>query len=126
MNEPTITITGRLTAPPETRYDPPKYPGDTTEHLAIYYTLAVTPTYFDKTTKEWTEKETQYYPCVDRKTPEQTLKYLTKGSHVTIEGTLTQRIQKSAEGYELRTCLVAVQNTLIPLKQLNYTLNKMP
>ena len=98
MTDTTITVIGNLTADPELRY--------TQTGLAVAnFTIASTPSSFDKKTNQWVDGEALFMRCsVWREFAEQVAGSVTKGSRVIASGKLKQRSYETAQG-EKRTAI---------------------
>ena len=92
MNEPTITLTGNLTADPELRYI-----GNGTP--VADFTVASTPRTLNKQTNQWDEGEAMFFRCsVWRDHAENVTESLAKGMRVIVTGKLTQRSYQRKDG----------------------------
>ena len=92
MNEPTITITGNLTADPELRFLQ-------TGTAVTTCTIASTPSTYNKQTGAWDDGETLYMRCtIWRALAEHAAQSLTKGTRVIAQGRLTQRSYTTKDG----------------------------
>jgi single-strand DNA-binding protein len=92
MNEPTVTITGNLTADPELRYTP-------TGQAAVSFTIASTPRYRDNTANEWKDGETWFVRCTAwRDLGTNAAECLTRGSAVIATGRLRSRSWETDDG----------------------------
>lgn len=90
--EPTITLTGNLTADPELRFTP-------SGHAVANFTVAQTPRQFDKTTNEWVDKETIFMSCsVWRQAAENVAESLQRGMRVIVTGRMKCRSYEDREG----------------------------
>jgi len=97
-NETTITVVGNLTSDPELRY--------TQNGLAVAnFTIAATPSTFDRTTNSWKDGDPLFLRAsVWKKHAEHVAGSLTKGSRVVATGRLKQRSYETKEG-EKRTSM---------------------
>lgn len=97
-NEPTITLTGNLTADPELRFAP-------SGAAVANFTVASTPRQFDKQASEWKDGETLFMRCsVWRDQAENVAESLVRGSRVIVTGRLKSRSYETKEG-EKRTVI---------------------
>lgn len=97
-NEPILTIVGNLTADPELRFTP-------AGAAVCNFTVAQTPSTFDKNTNKWVDGEAVFMRCnVWREQAENAAESLTRGSRVVVTGRLKQRSYETREG-EKRTVL---------------------
>lgn len=94
--ETIITVVGNLTADPELRY--------TQSGLAVAnFTIAATPSVFDRKTNEWKDGDALFLRAsVWKEFAEHVAGSLTKGSRVVATGRLKQRSYETKEG-EKRT-----------------------
>ena len=91
-----ITVVGNLTADPELRFTP-------SGAAVANFTVASTPSSFDKATNEWKDGETLFLRCsIWRQAAENVAESLTKGTAVIVQGRLKQRSYTTKEG-EQRT-----------------------
>lgn len=91
-NEPTITITGNLTADPELRYTPS---GQAYARMVI----AATPRRFDRTTNQWIDGETIFMRSTAwRDLAEHIAATVTKGARVIATGRLRQNTWITDDG----------------------------
>lgn len=90
--ETAITITGNLTADPETRY--------LNDGTAVStFTVASTPRHFDRNANEWKDGETLFLRCnAFRELAENTAETLRKGMSVIVTGTLGQHSYQDRDG----------------------------
>ena len=97
-NETTITVVGNLTSDPELRY--------TQNGLAVAnFTIAATPSTFDRTTNEWKDGDPLFLRAsVWKEHAEHVAGSLSKGSRVVATGRLKQRSYETKEG-EKRTSM---------------------
>lgn len=97
-NETTITVVGNLTSDPELRY--------TQNGLAVAnFTIAATPSTFDRTTNQWKDGDPLFLRAsVWKEHAEHVAGSLSKGSRVVATGRLKQRSYETKEG-EKRTSL---------------------
>lgn len=94
--ETVITVIGNLTADPELRFTP-------SGAAVATFTVASTPSMFDRTTNEWKDGESLFLRCsVWRQAAENVAESLTRGSRVLVSGRLRQRSFETREG-EKRT-----------------------
>lgn len=91
-NDTTITITGNLTADPDLRFTP--------NGVAVAnFTIASTPSKFDKTKNEYVDDETIFMRCnVWRELAENVAETLKRGIRVVAEGRLRSRSFEDKEG----------------------------
>lgn len=84
-NETIITVVGNLTADPELRF--------TTSGVAVAnFTVASTPSTFDKAAGEWKDGEALFLRCnIWRQAAENVAESLTRGTRVVVTGRLKQR-----------------------------------
>lgn len=95
-NETIITVTGNLTDDPELRFTP-------SGHAVANFSVASTPTAFNKQTNEWEDQETLFLRCsIWRAAAENVAESLQKGMRVIVQGKLKQRSYETREG-EKRT-----------------------
>lgn len=92
----TLTVVGNLTADPELRF--------TQSGAAVAsFTVASTPSHFDKATSKWVDDPALFLRCnVWRQVAENVAESLTRGSRVIVSGRLKQRSFETKEG-EKRT-----------------------
>lgn len=97
-NETTITVVGNLTSDPELRY--------TQNGLAVAnFTIAATPSTFDRTTNAWKDGDPLFLRAsVWKEHAEHVAGSLSKGSRVVATGRLKQRSYETKEG-EKRTSM---------------------
>lgn len=97
-NETTITVVGNLTSDPELRY--------TQNGLAVAnFTIAATPSTFDRKTNEWKDGDPLFLRAsVWKEHAEHVAGSLSKGSRVVATGRLKQRSYETKEG-EKRTSM---------------------
>jgi single-strand DNA-binding protein len=95
-NDTPITVTGNLTADPELRF--------TASGAAVAnFTVASTPSHFDKAKNEWVDDEALFLRCnIWRQPAENVAESLTRGMRVVVSGRLKQRSFVTKEG-EKRT-----------------------
>lgn len=90
--EPTITVTGNLTSDPELRFTNSGVP-------VTKFTIAQTPSSFNKSTQSWEDGETLFMNCtVWRQGAENAAESLTKGLAVIAHGRLRSRSFETKEG----------------------------
>lgn len=91
-NDTIITITGNLTADPDLRFTP--------NGVAVAnFTIASTPSKFDKTKNEYVDEETIFMRCnVWRELAENVAETLKRGIRVVAEGRLRSRSFEDKEG----------------------------
>lgn len=91
-NDTPITITGNLTADPDMRFTP--------NGVAVAnFTIASTPSKFDKTKNEYVDEETIFMRCnVWRELAENVAETLQRGTRVIAEGRLRSRSFEDKEG----------------------------
>ncbi|MFC8532073.1 single-stranded DNA-binding protein [Nocardia sp. NPDC057227] len=89
---PSITVHGNLTAPPELRF--------TAEGTAFAtMTVASTPRYYDRTTREWKDGNALFLRChAWRALAVNAAESLDRGSRVIVTGRLTQRNYQTRDG----------------------------
>ena len=97
-NETTITVVGNLTSDPELKY--------TQNGLAVAnFTIAATPSTFDRTTNAWKDGDPLFLRAsVWKEHAEHVAGSLSKGSRVVATGRLKQRSYETKEG-EKRTSM---------------------
>lgn len=97
-NDTPITVIGNLTADPELRF--------TAAGAAVAnFTVASTPSHFDKAKNEWVEDEALFMRCnIWRQPAENVAETLTRGMRVIVSGRLRQRSFQTKEG-DKRTVL---------------------
>lgn len=97
-NETTITVVGNLTSDPELKY--------TQNGLAVAnFTIAATPSTFDRKTNEWKDGDPLFLRAsVWKEHAEHVAGSLSKGSRVVATGRLKQRSYETKEG-EKRTSM---------------------
>lgn len=94
--ETIITVVGNLTADPELRFTP-------SGAAVANFTVASTPTTFDKQSGEWKDQPALFMRCnVWRQAAENVAETLTRGMRVMVSGRLRQRSFETKEG-EKRT-----------------------
>lgn len=80
-----ITLNGRLTADPELRFTP-------AGKAVVSFTVATSRRKLDKTTNQWEDADTTFWPCSAWETlAEQVAEKLTKGAAVVVSGQAYQR-----------------------------------
>lgn len=91
-NDTTLTITGNLTADPDLRFTP--------NGVAVAnFTIASTPSKFDKAKNEYVDEETIFMRCnVWREFAENVAETLQRGTRVIAEGRLRSRSFEDKEG----------------------------
>lgn len=90
--ETVITVVGNLTADPELRFTP-------SGAAVANFTVASTPSAFDRQANEWRDGETLFMRCaVWREAAENVAESLTKGSRVIVTGFLKARSYETREG----------------------------
>lgn len=90
--ETVITVIGNLTADPELRFTP-------SGAAVANFTVASTPSAFDRQANEWRDGETLFMRCaVWREAAENVAETLTKGSRVIVTGFLKARSYETREG----------------------------
>ena len=90
--EPNITVVGNLTADPELRFTPSGVP-------VARFTVAQTPSSFNKSTGSWEDGETIFMVCnVWRNAAENAAESLKKGLAVVVHGRLRSRSYETKEG----------------------------
>ena len=96
--ETVITVIGNLTADPELRFTP-------AGAAVANFTVASTPSAFDRQANEWRDGETLFMRCaVWREAAENVAESLAKGSRVIVAGFLKARSYETREG-ERRTAM---------------------
>lgn len=97
-NDITLTIAGNLTAAPDMRFTP--------NGVAVAnFTIASTPSKFDRNTNEFVDDETTFMRCnVWREFAENVTETLAKGTRVVAQGRLKSRTFETNEG-EKRTVM---------------------
>ena len=91
-----ITVIGNLTADPELRFTP-------AGAAVANFTVASTPSSFDKQTNSWKDGEALFMRCnIWKEAAENVAESLTRGSRVIVSGRLKQRSYETREG-EKRT-----------------------
>lgn len=96
--EPIITVVGNLTADPELRYTPSGVP-------VARFTVAQTPSSFNKSTNSWEDGETIFMVCNVWRTPaENGAESLRKGMAVIATGRLRSKSWEAKDGQK-RTSL---------------------
>jgi len=84
-NETYVTVIGNMTADPELRFTP-------SGAAVANFTVASTPSHFDKTTSSFKDDETLFMRCsIWREAAENVAESLTKGLRVVAYGRLVQR-----------------------------------
>lgn len=108
MNEPTVTITGNLTADPELRFTP-------TGAACASFTIAATPRYRDAGSGEWKDGETWFVRCTAwRGLGENIAECLTRGAAVVATGRLRSRSWEDKETGGKRTSVELAVDDLGP------------
>jgi len=91
-NETYVTVIGNLTADPELRFTP-------SGAAVANFTIASTPSHFDKTTSAFKDDETLFMRCsIWREAAENVAESLVKGLRVVAYGRLVQREWEDREG----------------------------
>ena len=91
-----ITMIGNLVNDPELRFTP-------SGAAVAKFTVASTPRYLDKATKEWKDGDSLFLSCqIWRQAAENVAESLTRGMRVIVSGRLKQRSYETKEG-EKRT-----------------------
>src|SRR4051794_16756188 len=94
--ETTITVVGNLTDDPELRFTP-------SGAAVANFTVASTPRFLDKQTKEWKDGDALFLRCsIWRQAAENVAESLQRGARVIVQGRLKQRSYETKEG-EKRT-----------------------
>ena len=97
-NDTTITVIGNLTGDPELRFTP-------SGSAVANFTIASTPSTFDKQTQAFKDGETLFLRCsIWREAAENVAESLTKGMRVIAQGRLKSRTYDTKEG-EKRTVI---------------------
>ena len=97
-NDTTITVIGNLTGDPELRFTP-------SGSAVTNFTIASTPSTFDKQTQAFKDGETLFLRCsIWREAAENVAESLTKGMRVIAQGRLKSRTYDTKEG-EKRTVM---------------------
>lgn len=92
MNEPSVTITGNLTADPELRFT-------ATGQAMASFTVAATPRYRDNGSGEWKDGETWFVRCTAwRDLGSNIAECLTRGTAVVATGRLRSRSWEADDG----------------------------
>lgn len=90
--ETVITVVGNLTADPELRFTP-------SGAAVANFTVASTPSAFDRQANEWRDGETLFMRCaVWREAAENVAETLAKGTRVIVTGFLKARSYETREG----------------------------
>ena len=108
MREQTITIAGRLTGDPEVRFTP-------SGTAVANFTIAYTPSKYDKTTSQWQDGETQWWRCQAWNAGKLTLaenigNVFKKGDGVIAHGVLEARTYETREGEKRTVTELRVQH----------------
>jgi single-strand DNA-binding protein len=91
-SETSLTITGNLTADPELRYTP-------NGAAVATFTVATTPRYQDRATREWRDGNALFLRCTAwRYLAEHIAESLTRGTRVMVTGRLRQRSCETPQG----------------------------
>jgi single-strand DNA-binding protein len=91
-SETSLTITGNLTGDPELRYTP-------TGAAVATFTVATTPRYQDRATREWRDGNALFLRCTAwRDLAEHIAESLTRGTRVMVTGKLRQRSYETPQG----------------------------
>jgi len=97
-NETYVTIIGNLTGDPELRFTP-------SGAAVANFTIASTPSHFDKVSNAFKDDETLFMRCsIWREAAENVAESLTKGTRVIASGRLVQRSYETTAG-EKRTVI---------------------
>ena len=104
MNEPTVTITGNLTADPEIRFTPTGLP-------CASFTIAATSRYRDAASGEWKDGETWFVRCTAwRDLAENIAECLARGAAVVATGRLRSRSWEADDGTKRSAVELAVDD----------------
>ena len=108
MKEQTITIAGRLAGDPEVRFTP-------SGAAVASFTVAYTPSKYDKTSGQWQDGETQWWRCQAWNQGKLTLaenmaNMFKKGDAVILHGVLEARTYETREGEKRTVTEVRVQH----------------
>jgi single-strand DNA-binding protein len=116
--ETTITVIGNLTNDPELRFTP-------SGSAVANFTIASTPSTFDRQSNEWKDGETLFLrAAVWREAAENVAESLTKGMRVIVSGRLKSRSYETKEG-EKRTVIELEVDEIGPsLRYANAKVNR--
>ena len=108
MKEQTITIAGRLAGDPEVRFTP-------SGAAVASFTVAYTPSKYDKNSGQWQDGETQWHRCQAWNQGKLTLaenmaNMFHKGDAVILHGALEARTYETREGEKRTVTEVRVQH----------------
>ena len=117
-NDTQITVIGNLTADPELRFTP-------SGAAVANFTIASTPSTFDKDTGKWKDQEALFLRCnIWRQAAENCAESLTRGMRVIAKGRLQQRSFETREGEKRTVVELAVDEIGPSLKYGTAKFNK--
>ena len=103
----TLTLTGNLGNDPQMKTD-------STGNTFVHFSLCTTDSYQDKTTGEWQDKAPQWHTVfVFLPKLKETAQYYRKGQRFTVEGGISYRPYKDANG-NTRNEMVVIAHTMTP------------
>jgi len=109
-NQTTMTVAGNLTADPELRFTAAGVP-------VAQFTVASTSRVRDSASGEWRDGDTLFIRCTAwRRTAENVVESLGKGTRVVVTGRLQQRAYETEDGQKRSTIELAAEEVSVSLR----------